>query len=140
MTPEQRANKTAREYDRRRGDPLRKQKRMAQPSSQPGYVSDQVKVWRQGNHDRFCEIQQTNQTERLARIARATPRWLTGDQKAAIDQWYSFARMLHYEVDHIVPLKGVDGDGNHVISGLHVPWNLQTLSPTENRKKGNKLC
>jgi 5-methylcytosine-specific restriction endonuclease McrA len=45
--------------------------------------------------------------------------------------------LLH--VDHIVPLKAINDKGEHVATGLHVPWNLQIIDATVNIKKKNKL-
>jgi len=42
-----------------------------------------------------------------------------------------------HEVDHIVPLRGlIDG---RPVTGLHVPWNLQYLPVSANRKKKNRI-
>lgn len=64
---------------------------------------------------------------------------LSATHLAQIEAIYAEARRLTaetgvpHEADHIHPLVG----GN--FSGLHVPWNLQILTATENKRKGNKL-
>lgn len=70
--------------------------------------------------------------KRRATKLQATPKWLTKHQLEAIKQIY-FACPNGMHVDHIIPLKGEN------VCGLHVPWNLQYLTPTENSKKKNHL-
>lgn len=78
-----------------------------------------------------------NQGERRARKLLATPDWLTDEQKFEIRQIYELAEYLtsttgeRHEVDHIIPLRHPD------VRGLHVPWNLQVLTATENSRKGS---
>lgn len=74
-----------------------------------------------------------------ARLKR-TPKWLTNEQWAEINEFYTLAKELKWlnnneslHVDHIVPLKGKN------VSGLHVPWNLQILPASVNRAKSNKF-
>ena len=65
----------------------------------------------------------------------ATPPWLTAEQEKAIQWFYDEARRLTEEmgvrhvVDHIAPLNGAHS------CGLHVPWNLQVLTDSENKSK-----
>lgn len=63
-----------------------------------------------------------------AKIHR-TPKW--ADLKA-IEKFYKNCPWGHH-VDHIVPLRGKN------VSGLHVLENLQYLPARENSKKGNKF-
>lgn len=66
---------------------------------------------------------------RRARKAQATPPWVNLEELK--DIYYKVP--TGYHVDHIVPLT------HPLVCGLHVPWNLQYLSPKENNEKSNKM-
>ena len=63
------------------------------------------------------------------RKLNAMPNWVDKEQLRDIYQNCPKG----YHVDHIVPLRGKN------VSGLHVPWNLQYLTPEQNIKKSNKV-
>lgn len=68
---------------------------------------------------------------------KATPPWLTPEQKALVENLYKFRANVsgvvgrEYHVDHIVPLQ------SEVVCGLHVPWNLQVIPAKDNLSKSN---
>jgi 5-methylcytosine-specific restriction endonuclease McrA len=90
------------------------------------------KKWRLSN--RAKEAART--ARRKAALLRACPAWVDHDQ---IEEFYAMARSLTektgvpHEVDHIHPLQG------EALCGLHVPWNLQILTKSENSRKKNKF-
>jgi hypothetical protein len=71
--------------------------------------------------------------ERRAKKLKATPGWLTAEQRKEMTEIYR-NRPEGYHVDHLVPLQGKN------VTGLHVPWNLQYLPAVENIRKGNKCA
>jgi 5-methylcytosine-specific restriction endonuclease McrA len=87
-----------------------------------------TKKWRIENPD----LAQAQWSRR--RASEANPAW--ADQRA-IAAIYA-ARPPGMVVDHIVPLKGKTVEG-YLVSGLHVPWNLQYLSDAENARKLNRM-
>jgi len=77
--------------------------------------------------------------KRRATRNQATLKWLSKDQLKQIENFYIEAVKISketgvpHEVDHIIPLQG------KTVRGLHVPWNLQILLKTLNRRKSRKL-
>ena len=80
-----------------------------------------------------------NKAKRKAAKKQRTPKWLTDIDFERIENQYKLATILtklHNEpwhVDHIIPLQG------KLVSGLHVPSNLQVLKGSENCSKQNNF-
>jgi hypothetical protein len=87
------------------------------------------------NKERFIAASARRRTKQ----ANATPDWLTAIDKAQIQQMYdvSSAREVQtgikHHVDHIIPINGKK------VCGMHVPWNLQVITATENLSKGWRI-
>ena len=94
-----------------------------------------VKVWQDANKGK----RQSYCAKRAAKKLNATPPWLTKKQLHSIELYYLAAKWIQsilkekIHVDHIMPLQGENS------SGLHVPWNLQLLTASENLVKSNKI-
>jgi 5-methylcytosine-specific restriction endonuclease McrA len=77
--------------------------------------------------------------KRRAKKLQRTPKWLSKDDIKQIASIYREASKLSkitgipHHVDHIIPLVG------NLVSGLHVPSNLQILRYDENCRKSNKF-
>lgn len=95
----------------------------ARYEANPEYFSKKLRKWQKKNPERT----RFHASKRRAMIVHATPYW--ADLKE-IERIY-LSCPDGYEVDHIEPLKGRD------VCGLHVPWNLQHLPASENRRKYN---
>ena len=68
---------------------------------------------------------------RRANIKRALPSWYSFDQKKVTEIYFN--RPDKMDVDHIIPIT------SSLVCGLHVSWNMQYLSKSENSRKGNSL-
>ena len=77
--------------------------------------------------------------KRDAAKLQRTPAWLTEDDFWMIQEAYALAALrtklfgFPWHVDHILPLQG------KVVSGLHVPINLQVIPGKDNVRKGNRM-
>lgn len=108
------------------------------------------KVYREANKEKVAasklKYAQENKHIINAAVARRkaaklqrTPNWLTEFDKLKIKCLYSIAAMLTREnkepwhIDHIIPLQG------RLVSGLHVPSNMQIMRGIENVSKKNKF-
>jgi 5-methylcytosine-specific restriction endonuclease McrA len=66
-------------------------------------------------------------------MQKARPTWLNEFEELWLDELYDLAKRRGMEVDHIIPIK------HDRVCGLHVPWNLQLLTRSQNAAKSNKF-
>jgi hypothetical protein len=95
----------------------------------PEKAASYARQWQKANPGRTSALA----AKHRAAKRKATPKWLTSDQIARMAEMYDRAAALGFHVDHIVPLAGKN------VCGLHVPWNLQLLSPADNIRKHNRF-
>lgn len=109
--------------------------------------SEMLKSWSKANRDKMRQSERAYRQRRKAAdpryyAARSSafkkllrerkPAWNIPDHNKQIHEFYT-NRPEGYHVDHIVPLRGDN------VCGLHVIWNLQYLPAVENMKKSNKV-
>lgn len=96
-------------------------------------VAEKRRVWAAANKPKIYALN----AARRGREILATPPW-ADLYKAEFEAIYAERERIEREtgikhhVDHIYPLKGKNS------CGLHVPWNLQVITATENLRKNNR--
>lgn len=130
-----RAKKLADDKHRRESDldKFLKRERASYERNRESALAKNAK-WRESNRPAIA----AHAAKRRSAKAERTPPWLSVEQHEAILKFYIDASELSetvgtpHHVDHVVPLRG------KTVSGLHVPWNMQILTATENLKKNNR--
>lgn len=88
-----------------------------------GAIKIRHRKWRMNNKAKILANVRKYQASKI----QAVPKW--ADLKSMQDIYRKCP--VGYHVDHIIPLRG------KLVSGLHIPENLQYLTAKENRKKFN---
>ena len=124
------------QYDRDNKDSINK-KQQERRARKPK-LCNLCKINPHGYEQRYCNACRTflkrkqkkrDKAVRKRRFRQATPLWA---DKKAIKDFYD-NRPADMQVDHIIPLRGKN------ISGLHIIYNLQYLPARDNLLKSNKF-
>lgn len=113
----------------------------ARKKANPNYWNKRQLAWQKANPGKA----RASASRRRARKLQASPKWLTKEHRKQIEWFYETAQELQWlceerlHVDHIHPLVSKNELGEHIACGLHVPWNLQIISASENCSKGSRL-
>jgi hypothetical protein len=120
----------------RKADPIahRAKKKVSYEQTKDHHLA-QKKTYRQANKGK---IRALNAARKMVVKVRF-PEWLSKDDRWAIKEVYELAALrtkmfgFQWDVDHIVPLQG------DLVSGLHVPWNMQVIPALDNIRKKNRF-
>lgn len=117
-----------------------------QTSERRNYLKDHFEKNKDRYHAKYNTWRLANKIKRNAssRITNATrryriPGWLTKNNKIEMEWAKKIARErsketgIRHHADHIIPFHG------KIISGLHVPWNVQIITEKENMLKQNSF-
>jgi hypothetical protein len=127
-----------------------KVKKAAYYEANKGTIAAKQAIWREDNREKCAATiaawQKDNKAAVNAAVAKRkaaklnrTPKWTTETDLWMIDEIYELSALrtkltgVKCQVDHIIPLQG------KLVSGLHVPSNLQVITATENKIKGNRF-
>jgi hypothetical protein len=111
-------------------------------------VKERIRVWREQNKEKMALARKlwaernpyshaARTRKRQAAQIQRTPKWLTRDDIWLMEEAYALAALrtkmfaFQWDVDHIIPMQG------KIVSGLHVPLNLQVIPAKHNYQKGN---
>jgi hypothetical protein len=112
--------------------------------------NEKNKEWRRANPVKAAVIAKKTRLKNMPRVIASvnkrradklnrTSKWLAKDDLWLIKEAYELAALrtkmfgFKWHVDHIIPLKG------KLVSGLHVPTNLQVIEGRLNIMKNNKF-
>ena len=96
-------------------------------------VQEKNKNWKINNPSKVSAMD----ARRRAAVNLRKPSWFTDEDHWMVEQAYELARLrtkifkFPWHVDHIIPLQG------KLVSGLHLPHNLQVIPGLENLQKSN---
>lgn len=137
-TPEFKAKESVYKYNYNRLPEVKERKKLKQRirRSNPNVIAKE-RLWDSAYAKLHPEkFAMKTRKRKIAKLNR-TPFWLNDGQNFEMECIYKYCAALRsigldYQVDHIVPLQG------RTVSGLHVPWNLQVITGSENASKGNR--